>query len=364
MNPIKFIALSDLHLGKKLYNLPELAEDLKHHLISIFSQAILLKVDYVVIVGDLYDDNQPKPDMISFVRQQVHRLVENNINVVGIAGDHDKPVNGDTWCQVSDIKPLADEPSFFGFDYFDYSLLSPDWLGKRIADHPNKQQVEWMFLHAQIPSLYPFCEDKKKLDFSTIPIFKHFPKLKGIVLGDIHSGSEGKITEQDKEAFIGYCGSPGVLDASEAVHKKTLLYFDGQKLIRLPFDVGRRYIKITDFSVTFEAAPYVALVENDEKAAVFIVDITQDNRQFKEKLKPLYEVGIVRTIEKHKRKDGEGEETVNIRSELATAERIELVLKDCCKEHPTGVYEVASSLLSTLEDPRSVLDAFKQKMLA
>jgi len=180
-----FIAVADVHLGSKLYNIPELEQDMREVFSSVCSTAISSKVQYLVIVGDLYDDNNPDPSLIAFVKSEVARLRANNIKVVGVAGDHDKPVNGSTWSQISDIEHVTSVPQFYGFDYFDYSS-EVNMLPTRLGSHHNKTQVEWIFLHGHVPSLFPFSEDKKKLDFTSFEVFDIFPNLKGIVCGDIH----------------------------------------------------------------------------------------------------------------------------------------------------------------------------------
>src|SRR4051812_34108677 len=106
MTGVPFIAVADIHLEHKLYNMVELEQDIRDDFVRVCSTAISKEVSYLVVVGDLYNNNQPRPDTIAFVRGQVDRLKEHGIEVVGIAGDHDKPINGETWCNVSGVKPL------------------------------------------------------------------------------------------------------------------------------------------------------------------------------------------------------------------------------------------------------------------
>ena len=101
-----FIALADIHIGWKLFNLPELAQDIKENFVKALDIALAKKVNYVFIVGDLFDINKPSPDMIEFVAEQVKRMAANGIVVAGIAGDHDKPVNGATWVHLTGILPI------------------------------------------------------------------------------------------------------------------------------------------------------------------------------------------------------------------------------------------------------------------
>ncbi len=54
----KKIFIADVHLGAKLYNIPELAKDNEMLLTAAVDKAIELKAD-LVIAGDLYDTQNP-----------------------------------------------------------------------------------------------------------------------------------------------------------------------------------------------------------------------------------------------------------------------------------------------------------------
>lgn len=357
---VKFIATADVHLEHKLYNMPELEQDMREIFVEICSMAIAYKVNYLVVVGDLYEHNQPRPDTIAFVKGQVARLKAAEITVVGIAGDHDKPVNGDTWCQVSDIAPVTTVPQFFGYDYFDYSQ-EKDPIQSRIQQHRDKQQVEWIFLHGQVPTLFAFTEDKKKLDFTTVDVFSYFPNLRGILLGDIHTPLEASISDKGKKAYIGFCGSPGITDISETKFKHSVLYFDGVSLEREQlFDI-RSFVKINlvgEEGKNFEVATLIDKYKNEEKKPIFIVRYDSSNETNLSKIRPLYELGHVKKHRVHAGVDGQQEELVSLRSELTTNERITAVLKEVCKE--PQLYDLSLRLVSG-EDPKFVLDEFQFK---
>ena len=119
-----FIAIADVHLGAKLYNIPELGQDLKEDFSRLINLAISKKVDYLFIAGDLFDTNKPTPDLIDFVSNEVRKAGTNGCIVAGIAGDHDKPVNSASWIHLSKVIPInrLGDPSFLGFDYCDNSM--------------------------------------------------------------------------------------------------------------------------------------------------------------------------------------------------------------------------------------------------
>ena len=90
---MKFIAFSDQHLESKLYNIPELEQDNRDLFAMVIDTALHHEVDYLVSVGDLFDNNKPSSDTIRFVTEQLKRL-NGSVIPVAIAGDHSKPING------------------------------------------------------------------------------------------------------------------------------------------------------------------------------------------------------------------------------------------------------------------------------
>lgn len=366
-NNYSFIAAADIHLGLKLYNLPELEEDMMDAFVRLCDMAVAKHVDYLVIVGDLFEDNEPRPDIVAFVKKQTDRLAALGIQVLGLAGDHDKPINGSAWYQVAGIKSLWSVPLFAGTDYFDYSTAS--WWDAVVKN--SHKDAEWLFLHGQLCTMYKFTEDKKKLDFTDIPLFQHFTKLKGVILGDIHAPMDGELVDEDKSVFIGYCSSTGVNDYTEFSQEKRILYFDGTELIKCPFVPRRDYVKINftgDVAKDFSTASYTEKYKDAEFKPVFLVELDPESeRAYKDRLLPLYDLGIVRKSDKTVKKKAvalseDTEEVVSIRSELATSDRITETLKACCEKMAVGDkgYKLTAALLSDA-DPTIALDKFRKE---
>ena len=361
----RFIASADLHLGHKLYNIPELEEDLRDNFVRLCDLAITKKVEYLVIAGDLFEDNLPKPTTISLIKEQVDRLAGEGITLLGIAGDHDKPIQGESWCRVSGIQPVTRCPEFTGFDYYDYSS-GMEHVMQLLREGNDPEKVQWIFLHCQFPQLFQFAEDKKKIDFSQVELFKTFPKLQGIIAGDIHAGPEGELVEKNNTAYIGYCGSLGITDISEAAHDHGVLYCDGSHLYRIPFLQRRAYVRINfkgDSFKSFHPELFVTQYKDALYRPIFSVDWDTDSEPALPKLKPLYNIGFVRLSQTiRSMKTGQEEVIVNVRSEMKTEEKIESALKQCCK----GDQEIYSLLSEALvaTDPKVTLDTFKQKAMS
>ena len=149
----RFIASADLHLGKKLYNFPELEDDLKDNLSRLADLAIAKNVECLVIAGDLFDDNYAKVHTIAFVARIANKLKGNGITLLGITGDHDKSQKGESWMRISGIDHVKVEPAFTGLDYFDYSQATSLELVESLKQDKDPKKIEWIFLHCQFPYL-------------------------------------------------------------------------------------------------------------------------------------------------------------------------------------------------------------------
>ena len=66
--------ISDLHLGKTLYNYP-LIEDQEYILEKIAAVLVEQKVDVLLIAGDVYDRNVAPESGIKVLRSFLNRLV-------------------------------------------------------------------------------------------------------------------------------------------------------------------------------------------------------------------------------------------------------------------------------------------------
>jgi DNA repair exonuclease SbcCD nuclease subunit len=311
----------------------------------------------------LFDSNKPTPDLIRFVRSEIEEARIGGVRVIGIAGDHDKPVNTEAWTRISGVSAIDSVPQFAGRDYSD----NPAEVMNYIQSTPRRRTAEWIVLHGQVPGLWNFCEERKKLDITSLPLFDLYPNLRGVILGDIHKPIECYFQDQKtgRKAYLGYCGSLGITSSSDINQQLGLLYFDGQQLDRIPFSLGREFIKI-DLTTTavrgFDISYYVDRFTKDKgRRPVFLVEYSATTKDRLSEIKPLYSLGFVRVSQQRSKDPRDVQQAVSIRNELKNHERIGAVLKDMLPD--PEVRQLLTEALHT-EDPKLVLDTFRQRHLS
>lgn len=359
---MKFLTISDQHLGHKLYNFPELENDGRQLFSAVVDLAQELKVDYLVSVGDLFDNNRPTSELIDFVSFELGRLTAAGIGAVAIAGDHSKPLDGVTWEKVCGFKPINSIPEFVGIDYNDNPKQTLELLNKELNSRP-ENSVKFIFMHQQIPELWPFCDEKKIIPLKDIDFSNHCRSLKAVFLGDIHKRKEMWYKDPicNSKIFIGYCGSLGVT-ASDETKKDGLYLWADDCLNLIEYSLPREFITldITKENINTFFKSQFEKYANAENRPVFICKYSQDVSEELNKLNFLYELGMVKFTRTKYHFNPEVEEYVNIRSELKTSDRISMVLKHLINGRKDGtvLYDYGYKLL-TDEDPTKVLDELK-----
>lgn len=87
---MKFIHLSDLHLGKRL-NEYSMLEDQEYILKKIMNIIDEEKPDAILIAGDIYDKSVPGAEAVQMFDDFLYRLSERKLQVFAISGNHDSP---------------------------------------------------------------------------------------------------------------------------------------------------------------------------------------------------------------------------------------------------------------------------------
>lgn len=87
---MKFVHLSDLHLGKRVNGFSML-EDQRYILEQILCIIDQEQPEGVLIAGDVYDKSVPSAEAVSLLDDFLVRLAKNNLQVFLISGNHDSP---------------------------------------------------------------------------------------------------------------------------------------------------------------------------------------------------------------------------------------------------------------------------------
>lgn len=87
---MKFIHLSDLHLGKRIYDF-NLTEDQKYILKEILKVIDTENPDAVLIAGDIYDKSVPSTEAVELLDEFLYQLSGRDLQVFLISGNHDSP---------------------------------------------------------------------------------------------------------------------------------------------------------------------------------------------------------------------------------------------------------------------------------
>ncbi len=87
---MKFIHLSDLHIGKRVneYSMLEDQEYILNQIISIIDEQ---KPDSVIMAGDVYDKSVPSAEAVALFDDFLVKLSKKNLYVFVISGNHDSP---------------------------------------------------------------------------------------------------------------------------------------------------------------------------------------------------------------------------------------------------------------------------------
>lgn len=87
---MKFIHISDLHLGKRV-NEFSMLEDQKYILKQILEICRERQTDAVLLAGDLYDKQVPSAEAVQVLDDFLTRLADLGILVFAVSGNHDSP---------------------------------------------------------------------------------------------------------------------------------------------------------------------------------------------------------------------------------------------------------------------------------
>ena len=110
---MKLMHLSDLHLGKRVNEFPML-EDQQYILTKIINIVDEEKPDGVMIAGDIFDKSIPGEEAVQLWDDFLNRLVQRNIKVFIISGNHDSAVRVSEYNRLIRTAGVYISPAYSG----------------------------------------------------------------------------------------------------------------------------------------------------------------------------------------------------------------------------------------------------------
>lgn len=114
---MKLLHTSDLHLGKKIKNIP-LLEDQEEALSSILSIAKTNNIDAMILAGDIFDKGVPSVNALNLFQTFLENCKKSDIAVYIIAGNHDDASRISCYTQfftnsaIKIAKPFSSTPQY------------------------------------------------------------------------------------------------------------------------------------------------------------------------------------------------------------------------------------------------------------
>lgn len=242
---MKFIHLSDLHIGKRV-NEFSMLEDQKYILTQIIQIVEEEAPDGVLIAGDIYDKSVPSAEAVQLFDDFLCQLAKQKRQVFVISGNHDSPERiafGSRLMDASgihlspvfqgEITPISLEDSYGKVDIFMLPFLKPAHVRRfyeeeEIESYTDALRVviEHMKLqpeHRSILLTHQFVTGASRSESEELWVggadnvdASVFDSFDYVALGHIHGPqSIGRET-------LRYCGTPLKYSFSEAGHKKSV----------------------------------------------------------------------------------------------------------------------------------------------
>jgi len=242
---MKFIHLSDLHLGKR-WNEYSLLDDQKYILSKIIEIAENEKPDGIIIAGDVYDKSIPSAEAVELFDDFLVSLAELNLAVYIISGNHDSVERLSFGGRIMSASNIYISPSYTGkiqpivkndkygeINIYLLPFVKPANVRRFYADFTIDNYTEALDIiikemrpdtsKRNILVCHQFITGAKRCESETVyaggldnvdaAIFADFDY---VALGHIH-GSQNINSDR-----IRYCGTPLKYSLSEIGHEKSV----------------------------------------------------------------------------------------------------------------------------------------------
>jgi exonuclease SbcD len=242
---MKLLHLSDLHLGKRVYEYSMLEEQ-EYILKRILQIADAEKPDAVVIAGDVYDKSVPPAEAVSLFDEFLVRLAERKLQVFVISGNHDSPERIAFGSRIMDaegihlspvyagkIEPIRlrdewGEIRFYLLPFIKPAHVRPCADGEEIASYTDavRRAVELMNVDRAVRNIlmtHQFVTGASRSDSEEVSVggadnvdADVFEAFDYVALGHIHS------PQNCGSPTVRYCGTPLKYSFSETKDQKSV----------------------------------------------------------------------------------------------------------------------------------------------
>ncbi len=242
---MKFIHLSDLHIGKRVNEYP-MIEDQRYILTKIINIIDDVNPDGVIIAGDVYDKPVPSAEAVELFDDFLFRLSKRSLKVFVISGNHDSPEriafasrliekSGIYMSPVysGEVKPVTLTDEFGELDVYMLPFIKPAHVRRFFEDAEIKTYTEAVKIAVEnmqvntskrnIIITHQFVTGSERCESEELSVGgtdnvdgSVFNDFDYVALGHIH-GPQNCGSEK-----IRYCGTPLKYSFSEANHKKSV----------------------------------------------------------------------------------------------------------------------------------------------
>lgn len=188
---MKILHTADWHYGMRHYGMLQREQDMYDAGNHVVRRAIDLGVNVVVMAGDMLDTPKPSAYTVQVLADQVRRLREAGIAVVGIDGNHDTVDNN--WLKVCNVTPLtSDQPILInGVSLLGINSMRPSVFKQTLSGLTAKADI--LVIHQAVSEMSGFeTQDLTALEIAT-ELNKLNTGVKCVLMGDIHNYAEAVI---------------------------------------------------------------------------------------------------------------------------------------------------------------------------
>ena len=241
---MKFVHLSDLHLGKRV-NEYSMLEDQEYILTKIINIIDDEKPAGVIIAGDVYDKSIPSAEAVQMFDDFLTRLAKRNLQVFVISGNHDSPERMSFGSRLMDqsgihisqvyngqIEPFAMEDDHGAVNVYMLPFVKPAHV-KRFSDESIESYTDALRVaiaemnvnqsERNILITHQFVTGAMRSDSEDVSVggsdnvdVSVFDSFDYVALGHIHS------PQNCTSERVRYCGTPLKYSFSEAKDKKSV----------------------------------------------------------------------------------------------------------------------------------------------